>query len=140
MARSSYDDSYRNASLYRSTLASGRRVDERWNLWLEYAFERRSATPQMKDVPGLSGDAYRQDSHNAAAHAQYSLNESAFLAIGALAAPRRCGVDDGARRENLPCLSGAGQGPGIWARSLCVQAYRHHVWVAAGDQLLSQSA
>ena len=84
VARSSYDDSYRNGWIYRPTLASGRRIDERWNLWAEYAFERRSATPQMQELPALYGDAYSQDSHNAAAHAEYSLNENAFLAIGAL--------------------------------------------------------
>src|SRR5258707_5190371 len=47
VGRSSYDDSYRNAWNYRATLASGRRGDERWNLWAEYAFDRRGASPRM---------------------------------------------------------------------------------------------
>jgi hypothetical protein len=84
-ARSSYDDSYRNAWVYRATLASGRRIDERWNLWAEYSFERRAASPQMEVVPGISGDAYSQDSHKVGTNLQYSLNESTFLAIGLLA-------------------------------------------------------
>jgi hypothetical protein len=83
-ARWSYDDSYRNAWDYRATLASGRRIDERWNLWAEYAYERRTASPQMEEVPGLSADAYSQDSHNVAATVEYSLNESTFLALGLL--------------------------------------------------------
>jgi hypothetical protein len=85
VARSNYDDGYRNAWVYRATLASGRRLDERWNLWAEYAYERRAARTAMQEVPGLSGDAYSQDSHNVAANLQYSLNESTFLVLGLLA-------------------------------------------------------
>jgi hypothetical protein len=84
VGRWSYDDSYRNAWDYRATLASGRRIDERWNLWAEYAFERRSARAGAEEVPGLSGDAYSQDSHNVAANVEYSLNENTFLALGLL--------------------------------------------------------
>ena len=82
VGRSSHEDSYRNAWDYRATLAAGRRMDERWNLWIEYAFEDRAATPQTRVDPELSGDAYSQTSHNVAANAEYSLNESTFLALG----------------------------------------------------------
>src|SRR6266851_8626693 len=75
VGRWSYDDSYRNAWDYRATLASGRRIDERWNLWAEYAFERRAARAGPEEVPGVSGDAYSQDSHHVAANLEYSLNE-----------------------------------------------------------------
>jgi hypothetical protein len=85
VARSSYDDSYRNAWVYRATLASGRRIDERWNLFAEYAYERRAARTQMEEVPGLSGDAYSQNSHNVGANLEYSLNENTFLVLGLLA-------------------------------------------------------
>jgi hypothetical protein len=84
LGRSSYEDSYRNSWDYRATLASGRRIDERWNLWVDYAFERRAASPQMEEVPGLSGDAFSQSSQNAGAHVEFSLNENTFLAIGVL--------------------------------------------------------
>jgi hypothetical protein len=82
--RSSYEDSYRNSWDYRATLASGRRIDERWNLWIDYAFERRAASPQMEQEPGLSGDAFSQSSQNAGAHVEYSFNENTFLAVGVL--------------------------------------------------------
>jgi hypothetical protein len=82
--RSSYDDAYRNAWDYRAALASGRRVDERWNLWAEYAFERRAASPRPEEAPGVSGDAYSQDSHNLAVNLEYSLHEDTFLALGLL--------------------------------------------------------
>jgi hypothetical protein len=85
VARSGYDDSYRNAWVYRATLASGRRIDQRWNLWAEYAYERRAARTAVQEVPGLSGDAFSQNSHNVAANLEYSLNESTFLVLGLLA-------------------------------------------------------
>jgi hypothetical protein len=84
VGRTNYDDSYRNAWIYRATLASGRRIDERWNLWAEYAFERRAATPQTPVDPDISGDAYSQTSHLIGANLEYSLNENTFLAIGLL--------------------------------------------------------
>jgi hypothetical protein len=82
VARTDYDDSYRNAWVYRATLASGRRIDERWNLWAEYALERRAASTQMEEVPGLSGDAYSQDSQSIGAHLEYSLHGGVFLMLG----------------------------------------------------------
>ena len=84
VARSDYKDSYRNAWIYRATLASGQRIDERWNLWMEYAFERRAANAQAEEVPGLSGDAFSQNSHNVAVNLEYSLGERTFLALGLL--------------------------------------------------------
>lgn len=83
-ARSNYRDGYRNAWIYRATLASGQRIDERWNLWMEYAFERRAARAQAEEVPGLSGDAFSQNSHNAAVDLEYSLGERTFFALGLL--------------------------------------------------------
>jgi hypothetical protein len=85
VGRLSYDDSYRNAWDYRATLASGRRIDERWNLWAEYAFERRAAKTRDEEVPGLSGDVYSQSSHTIGANLEYAVSERAFLALGLLA-------------------------------------------------------
>ena len=82
IARSDYDGSYRNAWVYRATLASGRRIDERWNVWADYTFERRAAGAQMQLAPGLSGDAYSQNSHAVGANIEYSLNQNLFLAVG----------------------------------------------------------
>jgi hypothetical protein len=82
--RLSYDDSYRNAWDYRATLASGRRFDERWNFWADYTYENRAASPQEEEVPGLSGDAYSQVSHSLGINLEYSLMESAYLAVALL--------------------------------------------------------
>jgi hypothetical protein len=84
VGRADYDDGYRNAWIYRATLASGRRIDERWNLWADYAYERRAARAQMEEVPGLSGDAYSEDSHNVAVNVEYALRDSTFLGLALL--------------------------------------------------------
>jgi hypothetical protein len=84
LARSEYDDDYRNATVYRTTLSAGQRLDERWNLWAEYAYERRAASSQPEVVPGISGDAYSQTSQKLTSSAEYALNERTFLVFGFL--------------------------------------------------------
>ncbi len=82
IARSSYDDSYRNAWDYRAALASGRRLDDRWNLWVEYAYESRVASALRQEVPGISGDAYSQVGQSLTADVDYSLSERVFVSVG----------------------------------------------------------
>jgi hypothetical protein len=79
--RTDYHDGYRNAWIYRATLASGRRIDERWNLWVDYAYERRAANSQEELAPGLSGDAFSQHSHALAVNLDYALSESFILTL-----------------------------------------------------------
>jgi hypothetical protein len=79
ITRSDYRENYRNASIYLATVALGRRIDERWNLWADYAFERRSAATQEQQEPGVSGDAYSEVSHRVTANVEYALNEVVFL-------------------------------------------------------------
>jgi hypothetical protein len=85
VGRSDYHDSYRNAWVYRATLAAGRRIDERWNFWIDYSYERRAAKTQEELVPGLSGDAFSENSHNAGFNVEYALSESISLATRVLA-------------------------------------------------------
>jgi hypothetical protein len=79
--RTDYDDGYRNAWIYRATLASGRRLDTRWNLWADYAYERRAANSQEEVVPGLSGDAFSGDSHTLAVNLECALSERFILTL-----------------------------------------------------------
>jgi len=85
LERSDYNDDYRNATIYRTTLSGGQRIDERWNLWAEYAYERRAANSQPEVAPGISGDAFSQSSHNLTGSAEYALSERTFLVVGFLA-------------------------------------------------------
>ncbi len=79
--RTDYHDGYRNAWNYRATLASGRRIDARLNLWADYAYERRAANSQEEVVPGLSGDAFSQTGHTLALNLEYALSESIMLSL-----------------------------------------------------------
>ncbi len=79
--RVDYRDGYRNAWVYRATLASGRRIDARWNLWADYAYERRAANAQEELVPGLSGDAFSQNSHTLGANLEYAMNAGISLTL-----------------------------------------------------------
>jgi hypothetical protein len=82
--RAAFDDAYRNAWIYRGAISTGRRLDERWNLTAEYAFERRACESQPREVPGLSGDAFSQSSHNLAATVEYSWLAGSVLTLGLL--------------------------------------------------------
>lgn len=83
--RSEYRDHYRNAWIYRATLSGGRRIDERWNLWAEYGFERRAAKSSDVVTPGISGDAYSQVNHHLLLNAEYALTERVYASVSALA-------------------------------------------------------
>jgi hypothetical protein len=82
VARSNYRDSYRDSWDYRATLASGRRIAERWNLWGEFTWENRAASAGPEEVPGWSSDAFSQISRSVAANLEYSLSQSVFLSLG----------------------------------------------------------
>lgn len=84
LGRAGYQDGYRDATLYRASLELGKRIDERWNLWAQYSFERRAATPAPQVVPGRSSDVFSQDGNNLAATVEFSLSERISLTAGAL--------------------------------------------------------
>jgi hypothetical protein len=133
IARSSYDDDYRSVSIYRATLSAGRRIDERWNLWAEYAFERRAAATLTQDVPGVSGDAYSQDGHSVAANADYSLNETLFVSID-LSARRGDVVSTTLSEERIDTASRAIAedptfGPDAYAYKLLATTYGFRVGI-----------
>jgi hypothetical protein len=84
IGRSNYEDGYRNATIYRASLELGKRLDERWNIWAKYAFERRAATPAAAEILGISSDAFSQDGRSFNAGVQYSLGERTSLSLGSI--------------------------------------------------------
>jgi hypothetical protein len=84
VGRSDYDDSYRDATLYRASLEMGKRVDERWNLAVKYAFERRAANPGAPVIYDFSSDAFSQTGRTFTVNAQYSLSDRISLSFGTL--------------------------------------------------------
>jgi hypothetical protein len=84
VGRSDYEDGYRNATIYRASLELGKRVDERWNLAVKYALERRAAAPGAWEIYGLSSDAFSQAGRSFTANAEYSLSDRLSLSLGSL--------------------------------------------------------
>jgi hypothetical protein len=84
VGRTNYDDGYRDATIYRASLALGKRVDERWNLWVDYALEHRAASPGQNQDTAVSSDAFSQDGHTWTANVEYSLTERTLLRAAAL--------------------------------------------------------
>jgi hypothetical protein len=84
VGRSNYEDGYRDATIYTASLELGKRFDERWNLAVKYAFERRAATPGGYEIYGLSSDAFSQTGRSFTANAEYSLTERFSISLGSL--------------------------------------------------------
>src|SRR3984957_18368386 len=84
VARSDYEDGYRDVTVYRASLEMGKRIDERWNLAVKYAFERRVATPGAGEIYGVSSDAFSQAGRSFTANAQYALSDRLSLSLGSL--------------------------------------------------------
>ena len=133
ITRSDYRDDYRNASIYHATLAAGRRIDDQWNLWADYTFERRAAATQEQQVPGISGDVYSQESHRLAANVEYALNE--VLTLDANLSVRRGDIVTTTLSENgiYDAASAIAEdrafGPGAYAYKLVGTTYGFRVGI-----------
>jgi hypothetical protein len=84
IGRVAFDDGYRDATLYRASLEAGKRIDERWNLWAKYAFERSRAEPVEAEFYGISGDVFSQQGRSFQAGFQYSWSERITLSLATL--------------------------------------------------------
>jgi hypothetical protein len=84
LGRADFDDGYRDATIARATLEAGRRLDERWNLWAEFAFERRRADPVPSDLYGISNDVFSLTGRTLSTGVQYSLSERIALSVSAM--------------------------------------------------------
>ncbi|HEY6622167.1 MAG TPA: hypothetical protein VIY68_21710 [Steroidobacteraceae bacterium] len=84
VGRVEYDDHYRDATLYSASLEAGQRLDERWNLWANYAFDIRRAAPAESDLYGVPSDVFSQRSQSFRVGVQYSLGERMWLTLGSL--------------------------------------------------------
>jgi hypothetical protein len=84
VGRSDYEDGYRDTTIYRASLELGKRVDERWNLAMKYAFQRSAATPGESQIYGVSSNAFSQTGRSFTANAEYSLSERFSISLGSL--------------------------------------------------------
>jgi hypothetical protein len=82
--RTNFDDGYRDATIYRAILEFGKRLDVRWNLWGEYLFDRRIATPVAAQYSTLSTDVFSTHGRSILANLEYTVSERMSLTAGAL--------------------------------------------------------
>jgi len=80
VARLQYDDDLiRDGWIYRLGVGVGKRFGERWDLRLDYAYDRRLVDHEMPAVRGIPGDVYDLSGHNVALRADFLLNETISL-------------------------------------------------------------
>ncbi|HEX3398523.1 MAG TPA: hypothetical protein VHS76_17585 [Steroidobacteraceae bacterium] len=84
VGRTDYADRYRDATLYRASLEAGKRIDERWNVWAKYAFERRRAAPAEYEIYAASSDAFSGEGRSFKAGVEYQLSERLSLSLGSI--------------------------------------------------------
>jgi hypothetical protein len=85
VGRVEYDDRYRDATLYTASLEAGKRLDQRWNLWAKYAFERTRAAPAETDAYDVPSDVFSQHGQSLKIGAEYLLSDRVSLTMGSLA-------------------------------------------------------
>jgi len=84
LGRADYDDGYRDATIYRASIEAGKRLDERWNVWTKYSFERRAASPAPSDFYGISSDVFTITGRSLQAGLQYAATERISFNLGSL--------------------------------------------------------
>jgi hypothetical protein len=82
VGRSEFDASYRDFTTSRSSLAAGKRLGDRWNIWAEYSFEHRAAAPGAIVIPGISADVFTQNAQSLAVSTEYSIVSRLYLDLG----------------------------------------------------------
>jgi hypothetical protein len=81
-ARLDYRDDVRDGWRYRLAAGVGKRFGERWDLRVEYAYERRTADHETAVTPRLPGDVFDQTSHTLSVRADYLHSEAVVVFAG----------------------------------------------------------
>jgi hypothetical protein len=82
--RADYADGYRDATVYRASIEGGKRLDERWNVWGKYSFERRAADPVHSDLYGIPNDVFSLTGRSFSAGIQFAASEKLTLSASSL--------------------------------------------------------
>lgn len=82
VARQEYDIDVRDGWRYRVGAGAGKRLDERWDLRAEYAFEERLADHEKAVSPRLPGDVFDLTSHTVSVRAEFLSSETISLSAG----------------------------------------------------------
>jgi hypothetical protein len=86
VARIDFDDQKRDGWKYLAGIAAGKRIGQRWDVQINYLFERRRSD-EVEDIPslasnrGIFGNAYDVDSHSLSATGIFTINVDWALAL-----------------------------------------------------------
>jgi hypothetical protein len=81
-ARLQFQNDIRDGWLYGLGLGAGKRVGERWDLQVEYRFDKRTGENTTAVVPGLSGAVFDQTGHGVLLNGRYSYDDSTLISLG----------------------------------------------------------
>lgn len=82
VSRTEYDVSLRNFTGYRASLAGGKRLGDRLNVWIDYAYEHHDAKVTGEEVPGFSGDVFSGNAQSLGLTLEYMPVNRVFLSTG----------------------------------------------------------
>jgi hypothetical protein len=77
-----YNDDIRDGRLYQAKLSGGKRLTERWDVWADILFDRRTADHATVVDPGVSGAVFDQTSRTLKLNAVYAFDNRAYLSLG----------------------------------------------------------
>jgi hypothetical protein len=81
-ARLEYQNAERDGWRYQLGVAAGKRMTESWDVEASFRYEHRTADQALAVVPGISGDVFDLQSHQAGVKTEYALTEGLSLSAG----------------------------------------------------------
>jgi hypothetical protein len=81
-ARLEYQSAERDGWRYQLGVSAGKRLTESWDLEGSFRFEHRTADKATAVVPGISGDVFDLESHQAGLKTDYALTERLSVSAG----------------------------------------------------------
>jgi hypothetical protein len=81
-ARLEYQNDVRTGWRYELGVATGKRITEAWDIEANFRYQHRTADESIAVVPGISGEVFDLQSHQAGLRSEYALTERLSLAAG----------------------------------------------------------
>ena len=82
VSRTEYDVSLRNYTGYRASLSGGKRFGQRFNVWIDYAYEHREARVTGEELPGYSADVFSGNAQSLGVTLEFTPFNRGFLSGG----------------------------------------------------------
>jgi hypothetical protein len=80
-ARLDFQNDIRSGWQYNAACRFSQRLDERWSIGAELAFDKRTDNHGVAVVPGISGDVFKIDGRNASVNAEYAWDDKTSVSL-----------------------------------------------------------